>query len=182
MTPVPTPQLVERRLREHAHLPARASWRHFDGKLWPSSVDRADLEQIAAIEMWTQARKFDAGKDDEQFVRFVQNSMNCRIIDYRREVMGREGQRIHVNCAGELPANIDEISSYEHASFEQVDAIRQLVGRIQLTARQERVVGLLLSDMTPSEISREVGVSVQSVHATISRVSERLAPHRHLLG
>jgi RNA polymerase sigma factor (sigma-70 family) len=168
-------------MREHANLPVRASWRHFEFRLWPGSVDRADLEQIAAIELWTQARKFDATKDDEQFVRFVQTAMNCRIIDYRRAIMGRNGQLIHVNCAGELPQNLDELGASENVSFEQVDAIRQLVTRIRLTERQECVVSLLLADLTPPEISRELGVTVQSVHATIRRVSERLAPHRHLI-
>jgi RNA polymerase sigma factor (sigma-70 family) len=169
--------LFARRLAELDHLPRQISWRHLDG--WPAFVSREDIEQLGRETLIKVARKIEPERE-HQLGALVTTAIQRDIIDFRRSLYGRNGDRPRLVYDNEEER--ESLPAPEQPSFETRDAIHQLFSLIKLTDTQQTVLGYMLADWRPVDIARELGVSESRVHHVIRQVRRKCEPYRHLLG
>jgi RNA polymerase sigma factor (sigma-70 family) len=174
MDQTPTPELVEQRMKLCEDLPRHIAWRKFAG--WPASIDVDDLIQVARIELWELARKTPADIPGN-FRALATTAMTRQLIDMRRSLLGKEGQRAGVACTFEINHEVMNMPGESRAHFEDLDEIRQAFANVKLSERQQQIVELLFLDYTRSEIASEIGTSVQYVGKAIRTVHAKLAEH-----
>lgn len=157
-------------MAECADLPQRVARDYHIKYDWPASIDRDDLAQIGYIELWKLAKSRPADAADN-FKGLVTTAMRRRIIDFRRDLLGRDKQKIAVTCTYDLNEVIHDGPALDVPGIDEFDDLRQAFQRVELTELEQRVVELILRGYRHGEIAREL----DTFGATITRAQQKIA-------